>query len=111
MEINGRYWGSLPLAVAAGADFPWAAFELAARGTPSPTPPPRLGVKSRNFVGDLRHLVGVWRAGGPGRRAATAAFLTPNDADTHWDELAWDDPLPFASQFLEKGRRALRRRG
>lgn len=23
MEINGRFWGSLPLAVAAGADFPY----------------------------------------------------------------------------------------
>lgn len=28
MEINGRFWGSLPLAVAAGADFPSYLFEM-----------------------------------------------------------------------------------
>ena len=28
MEINGRFWGSLPLAVAAGADFPFYLVEL-----------------------------------------------------------------------------------
>jgi len=28
MEINGRFWGSLPLAVAAGADFPAYLFDL-----------------------------------------------------------------------------------
>ncbi|MFZ2450393.1 MAG: ATP-grasp domain-containing protein [Methylovulum miyakonense] len=28
MEINGRFWGSLPLACAAGADFPWLLFQL-----------------------------------------------------------------------------------
>lgn len=28
MEINGRFWGSLPLAVAAGADFPWMLYQL-----------------------------------------------------------------------------------
>ena len=28
MEINGRFWGSLPLAIAAGADFPRAMVEL-----------------------------------------------------------------------------------
>lgn len=28
MEINGRFWGSLPLAVAAGSDFPWFLYLL-----------------------------------------------------------------------------------
>ena len=28
MEINGRFWGSLPLAVAAGSDFPWYLYQL-----------------------------------------------------------------------------------
>jgi protein-tyrosine-phosphatase/predicted ATP-grasp superfamily ATP-dependent carboligase len=32
IEINGRFWGSLPLAVAAGADFPLALFQLLVEG-------------------------------------------------------------------------------
>ncbi|MDP2902547.1 MAG: ATP-grasp domain-containing protein [Methylovulum sp.] len=28
MEINGRFWGSLPLAVAAGSDFPWFLYQM-----------------------------------------------------------------------------------
>ena len=33
IEINGRFWGSLPLAVAAGADFPHMLYQLYANGT------------------------------------------------------------------------------
>ena len=32
MEINGRFWGSLPLAVSAGADFPYFLYELLVLG-------------------------------------------------------------------------------
>jgi len=28
MEINGRFWGSLPLAVSSGSDFPWFLYQL-----------------------------------------------------------------------------------
>jgi len=28
MEINGRFWGSLPLAISAGSDFPWFLYQL-----------------------------------------------------------------------------------
>ena len=31
IEINGRFWGSLPLAVAAGADFPYYLYQLSGR--------------------------------------------------------------------------------
>ena len=32
LEINPRFWGSMPLAIACGVDFPYLAFELARRG-------------------------------------------------------------------------------
>jgi predicted ATP-grasp superfamily ATP-dependent carboligase len=32
MEINGRYWGTLGLAIEAGIDFPWLACRLAMDG-------------------------------------------------------------------------------
>jgi predicted ATP-grasp superfamily ATP-dependent carboligase len=47
MEINPRFWGSLELAVAAGVDFPWLLYELAAGERPAPVTDYRLGARSR----------------------------------------------------------------
>ncbi|MGE3507399.1 MAG: ATP-grasp domain-containing protein [Vicinamibacterales bacterium] len=57
MEINGRFWGSLQLAIDAGLDFPVA---LANLWLDRPLPPIgqyRTGVKSRWLLGDLDHLL------------------------------------------------------
>jgi biotin carboxylase len=65
MEVNGRFWGSLQLAVDAGADFPRVLVELMDGGTPGPRPSPRPGVSSRWFWGDIDHLIAVARGRGP----------------------------------------------
>src|SRR5436309_8805948 len=86
MEINGRVWGSLPLAVRAGMDFPARLADLLLDGPPAPTALPatdyRVGVRARNLRLDLswigavatgrrRHRELPW----PGRiRAAEAAL-------------------------------------
>ena len=59
MEINGRFWGSLPLAVAAGVDFPYRLYRLmtAAPNTPPSDEAPslyRVGIHARNLSKDLR---------------------------------------------------------
>lgn len=53
MEVNGRFWGSLPLAVAAGADFPAMQAELFLTGALGTWPPYRSGVYCRNLASDL----------------------------------------------------------
>lgn len=53
MEINGRFWGSLPLAIAAGADFPAMLYELQVDGHIRPRSPARLGVVCRKLSADL----------------------------------------------------------
>ncbi|MFA5631101.1 MAG: ATP-grasp domain-containing protein [Porticoccaceae bacterium] len=53
MEINGRFWGSLPLALAAGADFPAMLAELLLSGSLRPYPAYRRGVYCRNLSSDL----------------------------------------------------------
>lgn len=56
MEINGRFWGSLQLAIDAGVDFPSLAVAVAC-GEPLPDPPQyRIGVRSRWLAGDLDAL-------------------------------------------------------
>src|SRR5262245_54799435 len=53
MEINGRFWGSLPLAVASGVDFPYRAYRVH-RGEPVPPADPyRRGLYCRNLGKDL----------------------------------------------------------
>ncbi|HVZ21954.1 MAG TPA: hypothetical protein VG871_12860, partial [Vicinamibacterales bacterium] len=53
LEINGRLWGSLALALHAGADFPRALLECYVAGAPAPQPPYRSGVRCRNvFPGE-----------------------------------------------------------
>jgi predicted ATP-grasp superfamily ATP-dependent carboligase len=57
IEVNGRYWGSLQLAVDAGVDFPYLGWQLA-QGIRTDLPPAyRVGVKNRWLLGDLDHLL------------------------------------------------------
>ncbi len=59
MEINGRFWGSLPLAIAAGTDFPHLYYRLASGEHFCPSLDYRKGVVSRHYVDDLKHLLWV----------------------------------------------------
>lgn len=56
VEINGRFWGSLPLAVAAGADFPYYAYELFTRGRRAFPTDYNVGLCARNLTLDLAWL-------------------------------------------------------
>lgn len=57
LEVNGRFWGSLQLAVDAGVDFPYLSYELALGRPPDVPREYRVGVKNRWLLGDLDHLL------------------------------------------------------
>jgi protein-tyrosine-phosphatase/predicted ATP-grasp superfamily ATP-dependent carboligase len=65
MEINGRFWGSLPLAVAAGADFPAMLHELMTTGAVAEHTPARPGVLCRQLARDVDWLEHVLRKAAP----------------------------------------------
>ena len=67
MEINGRFWGSLPLAVAAGADFPAMLHALMTTGDVGTWPAARAGVVGRQLARDLDWLEHVLRRNAPAR--------------------------------------------
>lgn len=67
IEINGRFWGSLPLAIAAGADFPAMLLDLYARGNIDNVAPARIGTICRNLRRDLDWLEHVVRKAAPPR--------------------------------------------
>ena len=96
MEINGRFWGSLQLAIDAGVDFPALLLKAsAASGDGSASY--RLGVRSRWLWGDIDSLllvlVGKAKAMGvdPSRLDALKAFVTFWGRDLHYENPRWDD--------------------
>jgi protein-tyrosine-phosphatase/predicted ATP-grasp superfamily ATP-dependent carboligase len=62
LEVNARFWGSLPLALASGADFPLALFELLVDGRREFPSSPRLGLCARNLRADAGWHVANARA-------------------------------------------------
>jgi predicted ATP-grasp superfamily ATP-dependent carboligase len=106
LEVNGRFWNSLPLACYAGADFPHALAEMAEHGDCSPIQDYETGVRCRWISGDFRHLVAVWRGAPagypekfPGRLSTLLKVLTPVPGTRH-DNFQLSDPLPELGDWL-----------
>lgn len=110
MEVNGRFWGSLQLAIEAGVDFP-ALLVAAAWREPIPeTSAYRVGTRSRWWWGDVDHLLARWRknadalalpAGAPSRWRATLDFLTFWHPHDHNEVFRMKDPRPFFRETIE----------
>lgn len=106
MEVNGRFWNSLPLACYAGADFPAWVAHLAEKGDIEPQGPFRTGVICRWLLGDFRHLVEVWRGAPAGYprpypdRWRTFFEVIKPVPETFHDNFQWQDPLPEAGDWL-----------
>ncbi len=50
IEVNARFWGSLPLPVALGVDFPFYLFQQIVLGTRTPQVAYRIGANARNLA-------------------------------------------------------------
>jgi len=57
MEVNGRFWGSLQLAIDAGVDFPWLLYNLVNGGTPDVASTYIQGRRLRWLMGDVDNLL------------------------------------------------------
>jgi len=89
MEINGRLWGSLQLAIDSGVDFPWLMF-CASRGERVPVPQGyTIGRRLRWFMGDVDNLLlelrghGLARSAGARVMAAARFLLSTMDPREH----------------------------
>jgi predicted ATP-grasp superfamily ATP-dependent carboligase len=103
MEINGRFWGSLQLAIDAGVDFPRLLLACAENRAPVTPGSYRVGVRSRWFWGTMDHLLARRRqADHPGPSVPRVigdllAFWKRNDRE---EVLQFDDPRPFIRESL-----------
>jgi protein-tyrosine-phosphatase len=99
LEINGRVWGSIALALHAGVDFPAAYADLELGGEPAPAqrPYPK-GMKCRHVPGEISHVLSVLkdpRAGAPRKLWKMAEFgLLFLDARIRHDCFWMSDPGP-----------------
>jgi predicted ATP-grasp superfamily ATP-dependent carboligase len=106
IEVNGRFWNSLPLACYSGVDFPALLAWLAEFGDLPPQSPYKVGVRCRWLVGDFRHLLEVWKGPPtgypghfPGRLSTLFAELMPVPGTFH-DNFMWQDPLPELGDWI-----------
>lgn len=117
LEVNPRFWGSLPLAVAAGADFPALWWDLVVHGREAGAGY-AAGVVKADLTGEFDRLVDrLDGAGGFERVRAAAAGLAPAlmllIARKTADSWAADDPGPWREERLtlaHRIREALRKR-
>jgi predicted ATP-grasp superfamily ATP-dependent carboligase len=104
MEINGRFWGSLQLALDAGVNFPHLLYQLlGGERVVLPDGGYRVGVKSRWLLGDLDHLlVRTFKSdetlrlppGYPSRMRCVLEFIRFFQKDLQYEVERWDDPAP-----------------
>jgi predicted ATP-grasp superfamily ATP-dependent carboligase len=57
MEVNGRFWGSLQLAIDCGVDFPWLAYQLTQGLLPGEPQSYAIGKRLRWLLGDFDSLI------------------------------------------------------
>jgi predicted ATP-grasp superfamily ATP-dependent carboligase len=107
MEVNGRFWGSLQLAIDAGVDFPRMHVQLFNNETVVVPESYRTGIRSRWLLGDIDHLLlrlskeGRARcAGMQGIGALLWSFSKIFQKNTYYEVESWDDPGPATHEIL-----------
>lgn len=109
MEINGRFWGSLQLAIDAGLNIPYLLYQVASGSSVAiPDNSYRAGTRSRWFLGDLDHLLmrltktnAALHLGpdAPSRWRCAAEFLRLWRRDLHYEVESLSDPRPALVEY------------
>lgn len=113
MEINGRFWGSLQLAVSAGIDFPRLLLELLKEGKMSGLKDQyQVGLRMKWILGTMDHLLIMLRnsgeklnlpAGYPSKFQTVVDFMKVKESRCVFDVCQQGDLKPFffeVSQYL-----------
>lgn len=107
IEVNGRWWGSLQLAVLSGVDFPHLYLRVLGGETVAPLYAYKVGVKCRSLIPfDFLWLVSAMR-NGPQRLRRVREFLSTREIRD--DVISAEDPLPVIGAIRVAAYYALRR--
>jgi protein-tyrosine-phosphatase/predicted ATP-grasp superfamily ATP-dependent carboligase len=114
MEVNGRYWGSLPLAIHAGIDFPRYEWQLAHGRKPSVPASYPIGMRARWLSGDIRRLSSLFAKPpmdgfpGPSKRGELIRFVKDFGRPARPVIWSWSDPAPALDEFARTIKEVLR---
>ena len=97
IEVNGRFWGSLPLAINSGVDFPYLLYESMVNKDSFNSPKYRVGLKQRWLAGDFLWLYSSL-INGYGITKSVKEFLRSSAVPD--DIMALDDTAPVCGQLL-----------
>ncbi len=108
MEINGRFWGSLPLAYHAGVQFGWGTYCAFGLGHSLEAKRYRVGLRCRYMIPETRRLLTVVlrrrtlydpRHRGPLHEVLSflADFL---HVPVSYQVFSWRDPYPFLADMV-----------
>jgi len=118
MEINGRFWGSIPLAYHCGAHFGWETYACAMLGEQAAVQGRCRAVaapkrRARYLIPDAKALVMVLRDGKVPvfkRIGAAARFVADFlDPRSRWFVWSWRDPAPFFADIAGVVRKVVTR--
>ena len=108
MEVNGRFWTSLELAIQAGVDFPRLWLDILSEQTVRPVDDYRTDVTLRWLWGDTRRLLYVLRGRPPGfagqfptRVQGVCEIFGRQPAGTRAEVWQRDDPWPALGEWLQ----------
>jgi predicted ATP-grasp superfamily ATP-dependent carboligase len=111
MEVNGRFWGSLQLAIDAGVDFPFLVYQMATGAEVEAPSRYTAGVKTRWLMGDLMHTLHRVLGneedlhlppGFPSRGETLASFLKFREPGLRYEDPIRDDLRPFLFELSEQ---------
>jgi len=101
MEVNGRFWGSLPLALHAGADFPYILYKSSVSSSALAYPSSyQIGVRCRTMAGDTKWLLAQVMESPKMAFKYVAEYLRAFSPGTKYYGWALDDPVPPLMNFL-----------
>jgi len=116
VEINSRFWGSLPLAIAAGADFPRFLFEMLVLGRRNFPAEYSIPLFARNLVSDLRYVWSNLTASKSDELLNTTQnvvvlkeLFNVVTLRERWDTLTLDDPSPGLAELIWYAKKILLR--
>jgi len=104
MEVNGRFWGSLPLAYHAGVPFAWYTYAVLGLGMRPDPPSYRAGVRCRYMIPETRRVLTLMRQRGRTQNRALSfsvagevieyvrLFFSPS---SRYFVFTFRDPRPF----------------
>ena len=116
MEINGRFWGSLPLATRAGVPFASALYDLLVLDRITPPAAYRVGLRCRRLAADVDWFKEM-AALQPDARIVREGLVTPRSGAAlvreagrlalpreRYDVQVWNDPVPGLLDLLSIAR-------